>query len=354
MRAVTVRAGRPIWAAFGQQLSMHALLKLFDGIGVANRAIDLGGYGGARSRQGRVTTGMALHAGGSRVARPGKFLLVHKHGAPAAGGFQLRVAMAALAVAVGHPLRIKDLPDLVRLVAVHAGGDQARSLLPQLAADEFAVHRLNQCMALRAGPSDVLFGNRRPGVGVGQNEVRRMATGTNRRDDQATAEQALAVHTFGIVFQDLVLRDVVSKLDGRAFMVTAAAQEGDLGDRGGRRGIGRPQDVVSSVTIRATRGQRVSAPRRLSVQAFRILLCFIGMARAAVNRLELFWVGKFFPALQISVAIGALKCRVRRGPQGSRVEGGRHSRLPLACAGSGFVASQARLASRQGLGLLGT
>ncbi len=354
MRAVTVRAGRPIWAAFGQQLSMHALLKLFDGIGVANRAIDLGGYGGARSRQGRVTTGMALHAGGSRVPRPGKFLLVHKHGAPAAGGFQLRVAMAALAVAVGHPLHIKDLPDLVRLVAVHAGGDQARSLLPQLAADDFAVHRRNQRMALRAGPGDVLFGDRRAGIGVGQDEVRSMATGTNRRDDQATAQQALAVHTFGIVFQDLVLGNVVSKLDGRAFMVTAATQEGDLGDRGGRPGIGRPQDVVSSVTIRATRSQRVTVLRRLSVQAFRILFCFIGVARAAVNRLELLGVGKFFLALQISVAVRALKCSVRRGPQGSRVEGGRHPRLSLAYAGSGFVASQARLASRQGLGLLGT
>ena len=98
-------------------------------------------------------------------------------------------------------------------------------------------------------------------------------------------------------------------------MVTAAAQKGDLGDRGGRTGIGRPQDVVSSVTIRAARGQRVTAPRRLPVQAFRILLCFIGVARAAVNRLELFGMGKLLSS-QISVATGALKCSVRRGPQG--------------------------------------
>ena len=78
-------------------------------------------------------------------------------------------------------------------MAVHAGGDQVRLLLPQLAADDFAMHDFDLRMALRAGPGDVLFGNRRPGVGVGQNEVRSMATGANRRDDQATAEQALAV-----------------------------------------------------------------------------------------------------------------------------------------------------------------
>jgi hypothetical protein len=179
-----------------------------------------------------------------------------------------------------------------------------------------------------------------------------MATGTNRRDDQATAEQALAVDAFGIVLQDLVLGDVVSKLDGSAFMVTAATQKGDLGDRGGRTGIGRPQDVVSSVTIRAARGQRVTASRRLPVQAFGMLLCFIGVARAAVNRLELFGMGKLLSS-QLSVATGALECSVRRGPQGSLVEGGWHSRLPLACAGAGCVATHARLASRQVLRLLG-
>jgi hypothetical protein len=119
-------------------------------------------------------------------------------------------------------LRIKDSPDLVGLVAVYTDGDQVRALLPQLAADDFAMYGFDLRMAFRTGPGDVLFGNRRPRVGVGQNEVRRMATGTNRSDDQAAAEQALAVDAFGIVFQDLVLRDVVSKLDGSAFVMTSA------------------------------------------------------------------------------------------------------------------------------------
>src|SRR5208337_2615373 len=110
---------------------------------------------------------MTLHASCPGMSRGGEFLLVDEQGAHAAttGGFQLRVAMAALAVAVCHPLRIKDSPDLVRLVAVHAGGDQARSPLPQFAADDFAMHDFDLGMALRAGMGDVLFGNRRPGIG---------------------------------------------------------------------------------------------------------------------------------------------------------------------------------------------
>jgi hypothetical protein len=84
-----------------------------------------------------------------------------------------------------------------------------------------------------------------------------------------------------------------------------------------------------------------------------MLLCFIGVARAAVNRLELFGMGEFFFVSQIAVTVGALQCSVRRGPQASLVKGGWCSRLPLAGAGAGFVAIHARLASRQRLGLLG-
>jgi hypothetical protein len=91
--------------------------------------------------------------------------------------------MAALAVLIRHPLGIEGTPDLVGLVAVHAGGDEVRLFLPQLAANDFAVHILNQRMALRAGSGDVLFGDRRTGISVRQNEVHRVATCANRRDD---------------------------------------------------------------------------------------------------------------------------------------------------------------------------
>jgi len=312
MRAVTVHAGGRVRAALGQQLSVSALLKLLHRVGVTNRAIDARRYSGARTQQGRVTADMALHAGRPGMPRFREFHFVNKQPPhlPAAGGFDFRVAVTSLAVAIRHSLRIKYPPDFVRLVAVHTDGDQVRSLLPQLAADDLAMHAFNLRMALRTSPGDVLFGNRRPRVGVGQDEVRRVATGTNCRHDQATAEQALAVDAFRIVFQDLVLRDVVSELDGSAFVMTTATQKGDLGNRGGRTGVGRAQDVVSSVTILAAGGQRVTALRRFPVQAFRMLLFFVGVAGAAVNRLELLGMGELF-CVHITVATGALQRGVR-------------------------------------------
>jgi len=66
---------------------------------------------------------------------------------------------------IGHPprrsspLHIKDPPDLVGLVAVHAGGDEVWLFLPELAANDFAVYALNQRMALCARMGDVLLGN---------------------------------------------------------------------------------------------------------------------------------------------------------------------------------------------------
>ena len=109
---------------------------------------------------------------------------------------------------------------------------------------------------------------------------------------------------------------------------------------------------MSSVTVRATRGQRLAALHRPPVQAFAILLLFIGVAGAAVKRLQLLWMGELF-CIHVTVATGALHCGVGRGPQGGRVEGGWHSRLARAGAGTGIVATQARLAPRQRFGLLG-
>ena len=145
---------------------------------------------------------------------------------------------------------------------------------------------------------------------MGQDEVRRVATGANCRHDQAATEQALAVDTFRIIFQDLVLRDVVSKLDGSAFMMTAATQNGNLGHRDGRTWVRRAQDVVSSVTIHAPRCQRIAALRRLAVQAFRVLLVFISVASSAVKRLKLFQMGELF-WIHVTVATRAFQSGVR-------------------------------------------
>jgi hypothetical protein len=53
------------------------------------------------------------------------------------------------------------------------------------------------------------------------------------------------------------------------------------------------------------------------------------------------------------MTVGALQGGVGRGPQSSLVERGWNIGLALARASAGIVAIQARLASRQRLGLLG-
>ena len=136
-------------------------------------------------------------------------------------------------------------------------------------------------------------------------------------------------------------------------MVAAAAQKGNLGRRGGRSGIGRPQNVVRTVTVLATRRQSVTAFGRPPVQAFRILLFLIGVARAAINRRELGGMGKIFSAFQIAVTVGAFERGVGRGSQSSLVEWRWDIRLALAGAAPGIVAIKTRFASRQRLGLLG-
>jgi hypothetical protein len=110
---------------------------------------------------------------------------------------------------------------------------------------------------------------------------------------------------------------------------------------------------MSSVTVLATRGQWITAFGRSAMPAFRILLFFIRVARAAVDRGELGGVGKFLSAFQIAMTIGALQGGVGGGPQSRLVERGWDFRLALASSAAGIVAIQARFASRQRLGLLG-
>jgi hypothetical protein len=47
---------------------------------------------------------------------------------------------------------------------------------------------------------------------------------------------------------------------------------------------------VGSVAIDATRRQWVAALGRFSVEAFRVLLLLVGMARPAIYRLQFLWM----------------------------------------------------------------
>ncbi len=141
---------------------------------------------------------------------------------------QVCIGMAAHAIGIGHTLGIKNISDLVRLVAIDAGRQSIGLFLPKLAANDLAVYQFDIGVALGAGGSDIAPVDGRVGIGVWQDRVRRVTRGAVGRHNQPLLQQAFAVDALGIVFQDVVLGDVAVHLDRRALAVTLPADEGDF------------------------------------------------------------------------------------------------------------------------------
>jgi len=143
-------------------------------------------------------------------------------------GDKLRISVAFQAVLRGHPGIVEHAPDLVRLVAVHAGRDLVRLFLPQAPLDDPSVHLFDPPVALHAGAGDVVLVDAGSLVRVGENEVRRMTRGAHGRDRQSLLEQPRAVNGERVVFEDPVLRDIEPLRHVRPFLMALAAQEGDV------------------------------------------------------------------------------------------------------------------------------
>ena len=73
----------------------------------------------------------------------------------AARRHDIRPLVATQAIAVRHALRVEDAADFMRLMTVDAGRDHVRLLLPQLAANHFAVDNFDQRVTLLASLRDV-------------------------------------------------------------------------------------------------------------------------------------------------------------------------------------------------------
>jgi len=78
------------------------------------------------------------------------------------------LAVAFEALAVGHAFGVEDPSDLVRLVALYAGGHFVWLLLPEYTFDDLLVHLLDASVAGLAGGRDVIAVNRRARVGMRQ------------------------------------------------------------------------------------------------------------------------------------------------------------------------------------------
>src|SRR5271157_5635648 len=142
MRAMAFLAGRGIRIALAVQLSMDAGNVLLANFIVASGAVNRVDDRLARPHTGGVDLRVALAAG--NVPKPAGFLTVARmvhlgavdvHGFSVARATQLLVGVATHAVRIGHTLRIEDVPDLMRLMAVRAGGQDVGLFFPEFSAN---------------------------------------------------------------------------------------------------------------------------------------------------------------------------------------------------------------------------
>ncbi len=115
---------------------------------------------------------------------PDTSVTLHEHAA-SIGGLEAGIGVAAHAIGVGHALRVENVADFVRLMAIDAGGKNIGLFFPELAADGLAVHQFDFGVAFGAGGRDVAPVDGRVRIGVRQDDVRRVTRGTVGGDDQS-------------------------------------------------------------------------------------------------------------------------------------------------------------------------
>ena len=128
--AMAVRAHRGVAVPLAVQGAMFALLVLLNLRGVANGAVDLvlDRLTGPGAR--RVDLRVALSAGYFDMHGVLELFRIHEQAPAVRRGFDVALPMAQQTVQVGHPLFVKYIADLVRLMAVYTDRDALGLLLP--------------------------------------------------------------------------------------------------------------------------------------------------------------------------------------------------------------------------------
>jgi len=191
---------------------------------MANRAVDLAGDLVAGALVAGVDAGMALRTGDLRVHRMFELVPVHEERATIRR-LEVLVAVAHETVLIGYALSVEYLADLVRLVAIHADGNRFRLLFPKRAVDHLPMDLLDFGMALQAGRHDVAVGDGGLRIGMRQDLVRGMAGNAGGAAAEPLLEKTLAVDALGIVFQNMVFRNIPLLLDLRTLAVAGTADK---------------------------------------------------------------------------------------------------------------------------------
>jgi hypothetical protein len=140
----------------------------------------------------------------------------------------------------------------------------------------------------------------------------------SRRNDQAFFEEADAVNAFAVIFENIVLGDIVHIRHRRALAMALAAEIRNVHFKGGRFRRAAGQNVVGAVAILAGWRVRRFAIQRLAVNAGVKIHLRVVVARGAINRLESFRMGEFFHR-GVDVAGNTFDLLVNRFAQGFHI-----------------------------------
>ena len=202
VRAMALLATWSIGVLLTLQLPVRAGRIYLSDFVMTGSAIHRFGDGLARPYVGSVDLRMALAARDfgvpviNGVDGMPNLIDIHKKRLSVAGALDLRVRVAMHAIRVGHAFGVEDVAKLVRLVAVHARGQNVGFLFLKRSIDDLPVHAFNLGVAFGAGRSNILPVNRGRRVGMRQDQVRRVAGGAVRRDRKTLFQQRLAVDAF--------------------------------------------------------------------------------------------------------------------------------------------------------------
>src|SRR5271165_2607596 len=246
--AMAFLAGGGIRIIFGGQLSVNAGRVQLANLVVAGGAVHSFSDGLAGTHTRGIYLRVALAAGNSlsAVHRMAHFVQIDEHGLSVARAAQFLVRVATHAIRVGHTHLVEDVPDLMGLMAVGAGGQDVGLFFPELSTNRLAVDYFDLRVAFGACTGNVLAIDRGSGVGVRQYGVGGMAGGASGSDRQSLLHQRLAVDALGVVLENIVLGNLAIARDWSSFAMALTANQRYFQGRHCRAWVFHGKDVMVS------------------------------------------------------------------------------------------------------------
>jgi hypothetical protein len=138
-----------------------------------------------------------------------------------------------------------------------------------------------------------------------------MAGGAGSRNRESLLEHGLAVNTFGVVCQDVVLVDVPRLLYSRAFLMAIATDEWNPQRSYGGALILDRHNIVIAMAVHATRRQLIATRSRFAVQGLGIQFLLLRVAGSAADLRGL--AVRQILAFKIGMATGTAYLAMNRG-----------------------------------------